>query len=345
MFSDRACSSAGSTERSAEWSHAPLKRLSWRERGRPRAFALRVHITTKFLDFLLPNTIEINIDRYQKETFCFRSILNGTSHKFIIFYMEVWIRELLVQLGISVVTVLLAGWLAIKAFANAWLNNYFEARKQALEHEYSKKLAALEQEHAKQIKALEHRFGVLMDRVSKLHQFEFTVLPELWRKMSSALSATVEMTDPDRIQPSIRGMNEGELNTFLESAPLLDWEKWEIRNYPKDKEMDRDRKLANMLDWARYRRAHALSEELRSYLMTQSIFVSASLRDKLDAIGRTITRANAGFRRFLEERQAGREVSLEVFADIRDIQDNWMQMAGVVQAEFEMKLQAEDKTQ
>lgn len=269
--------------------------------------------------------------------------------------MEVWIKELLAQLGISVVTVILAGWAAIKIFANSWLNNYFEARKQALEHDYSKQLATLEQEHAKQLAAfeqehakqireLEHRFNVLMDRVSKLHQFEFTVLPELWRKMSSALSATVEMTDPDRIQPSTRGMNEGELNTFLESAPLLDWEKWEIRNFPRDKEGERDRKLANMLDWARYRRAHALAEELRSYLMTQSIFVSASLRDKLDAIGRTITRANAEFRKFLEERQAGREVPLELFTDIRDIQDNWMQMAGIVQAEFEMKLQANHET-
>jgi transposase len=244
-----------------------------------------------------------------------RAILNEINHWFIPFDME-----LLTQVGISAVTAIGAAWVVFQFFGKPLLDNYFDARK----------------------RALEHHFNVLMDRASKLHQFEFTVLPELWRKMSLALSAIVELTAADRIYPATRGMNEGELNTFLENAPLLDWEKWLIRDHPKKEGEERDRKLANMLDWARYRRSLALAEEFRSYLMTQSIFVSASLGRELNAIGQKMTDAISEYRRFLEERQAGREAPLEL---CRHIQDNWMQWAGVVQAELQTNLRTNDKTQ
>lgn len=227
--------------------------------------------------------------------------------------------ELLTQVGISVVTALGAAWAVFQFFGKPLLDSYFDGRK----------------------RALEHHFDVLMDRASKLHKFEFTILPELWRKMSLALSAIVELTAPDRSYPTIRGINEGELNTFLENAPLLDWEKWLIRDHPKEEWEERDRKLANMLDWARYRRSLALVEEFRSYLMTQSIFVSESLGSELNNIGKKMTDAVSEYRRFLEERQKGREAPLEL---CRHIQDNWLQWAGMVQAELRTNLWGNHKT-
>jgi hypothetical protein len=230
----------------------------------------------------------------------------------------------LTQIGITSAATLAVGWAAIQFLGKSWIDDRFKRQFEDLQ------LA-----HKQEMARLQLSLDVLKGQMSKLHDQEFVVLPEIWRKMAAALGTINNATDFDRTYSSTLGMNEGELNEYLETAPLLTWEKGTIKEYPADREQERDAALRNMLDWAGYRQSRQLTDEFRGFLQSQRIFMSQDLASELDRCGALMDSAVAELRRFLEARQAHAPIELVICPKLKA---ESVRMADAVRAEIHEKL-------
>ncbi|GGJ35518.1 hypothetical protein [Neoroseomonas lacus] len=234
------------------------------------------------------------------------------------------LTTLLAQIGVSAAAALTVAWAAVKFLGKSWV-----------EHHFKQELEELKLGHNKQIERLKLDLDILRSRISKLHDQEFTVLPEVWSKMAAALSTMIAASDPQRPYANTIGMNDGELNEYLETTRLLAWEKGEIRNFPRDEQKGREAKLHNMLDWANYSKARQLAEEFRSFLQSRRIFMSDELTRELDRCSEMLDRAVAEFRRFLEARQANQPIELVICPTLKEESTRMME---AVRLEIQRKL-------
>jgi hypothetical protein len=233
-------------------------------------------------------------------------------------------EKILTEIGFSTAASLAVVWASIRFLGKAWIEDQFK-----------RQLEALKFAHAQQIEGLRLELDILRNRISKLYEQEFVVLPEMWNKMSAALGATIAASDPHRLYPSTVGMNEGELNEYLETAPLLAWEKGTIRGFAANEQQARDASLRNMLDWAGFRQAQQLTFEFRDFLHSRRIFISEDLSVELDRCAARLEEAVSEFRTFLEARQANRPISLEICPTLKA---ESTRMADAVRAEIQRKL-------
>lgn len=132
--------------------------------------------------------------------------------------------------------------------------------------------------HAAELETQKHRLQRLMDRASKLHQYEYEVLPELWDKMTIAVSATASITSRGQSYPAIARMGDGELDEFLKKSELTEWERNVLRHTTYDK---RDQELQGMLKWSRLRKALEHHQAFHNYLIARGIFLMLELREKI----------------------------------------------------------------
>jgi hypothetical protein len=229
------------------------------------------------------------------------------------------------QLGITMVAAIAAAWAAVKFLGKAWIDHRLELATKKIEDRQERALERLKSD-----------LELLRGQFAKFHDQEFIVLPEVWRKMSSAIGELLAATDAERVMPSALGMNEGELNEYLERAPLLVWEKGRIRSFPPDQGVERDKELHNMLDWAAWRKASELAEDFTSFLQAQRIFLSTKLARQLDETSGTLNGAIKEYRRFLEARQEGKPaVDLIICAKLKN---EARTIAATVQQEIRDKL-------
>ena len=234
------------------------------------------------------------------------------------------LTTVLAQIGVTSAATLAVVWAAIKFFGKSWIDDRFKRQFEALEFAHKQQMARLQLD-----------LDVVKGQMSKLHDQEFVVLPDVWRKMAAALGAIMNATDFSRVYPSTIGMNEGELAEYLETAPLLTWEKGTIKDFPKEKQQDRDATLRNMLDWAGYRQSRQFTDDFRGFMQSQRIFMSQDLAKELDRCGDLVDSAVSEFRRFLEARQAHAPIELVVCPRLKA---ESVRIADAVRAEIQKKL-------
>lgn len=199
------------------------------------------------------------------------------------------ILDILPQVGVAVLAALASAWAVLKLFGTSWVKSVFDKdleefkRQQAQELETFKAertvlLEQLRHAQSREMEGHKHRFQRMMDRASKLHQHEFEVLPEIWDRLSKAISATANLISKGQSYPRIGHMGVGELEELLEKLDILSWEKAELRQCPA---AERDDRLITMLKWQRLRRTAELHEEFHNYLISRGIFLRAELRETI----------------------------------------------------------------
>lgn len=56
------------------------------------------------------------------------------------------------------------------------------------------------------------------DRISKIHQKEFEILPELWKRLLDAIGEFSHIANPVQEYPSLNSMSDTQLDEFLEKS-------------------------------------------------------------------------------------------------------------------------------
>src|SRR5262249_38991523 len=97
-----------------------------------------------------------------------------------------------------------------------------------LDAKFEERLAEYKHAQQKEIEQLRFRINALMDRTTKLHQYEFEVLPEAWGRLNEAFGHTGAVVSPVQSYPDLNRMSEEHVNEYLKKTPLEEWEKAEL---------------------------------------------------------------------------------------------------------------------
>lgn len=98
------------------------------------------------------------------------------------------IRDLLAglsALGLTVGIAVGVAWRVFKSAGEKWLSSKFAERLEELKHV-----------HQRELERLKLTINTSFDRTTKLHNQEFSVLPELWAKCNKAYAHVGDFTSP-----------------------------------------------------------------------------------------------------------------------------------------------------
>ena len=119
----------------------------------------------------------------------------------------------------------------------------------------------------------------LFNRISKIHEKEFEVLPTAWQKLQTAYGLVGQMTSPLQSYPDLDRMSSQELKEFLKNSKLLDFQKEELVN--ENKKVDYYRKK---MFWINYNEVAKAIMEFHNYIILNKIFFHKEMFDLFSEI-------------------------------------------------------------
>lgn len=108
----------------------------------------------------------------------------------------------------GVASIALIVWAIFRALSTKWLDAKFEER-----------LASYKHAQDRELEDLRFQINTQLDRLTKLHQHEFDILPEAWRRCIKAYYKISALVSPLQSYPDLDRMNENSMN-FLVALPL-----------------------------------------------------------------------------------------------------------------------------
>lgn len=146
-----------------------------------------------------------------------------------------------------------------KAFGAKWMENRFAAQL-----EKSKQAHATETEH------LRFKIAGLLDRVTKLSQREFEVLPDIWAKADTAYNHAAALISPWRSRPDFSRMSEAQ---FEETITRYDLPQFQIDEIRAMSPHDRGGAFHDAVHWVELHRAKLAAHEFVKALSCGSIYI------------------------------------------------------------------------
>lgn len=168
----------------------------------------------------------------------------------------------------SIASIALIVWGVFKILSIKWLDAKFEAR-----------LASYKHAQDRELEDLRFQISTQLDRLTKLHQHEFDILPEAWRRCIKAYYGILALVSQLQTFPDLDRMNEKQLDEFLDEATLANWQKDEIRIA-----REKNKEYREALFWLRLQtcRNHYFSS--REYLVESAIFISPVIAARFERI-------------------------------------------------------------
>jgi hypothetical protein len=187
--------------------------------------------------------------------------------------------ELITNLLATIGGVLIAGGVVTTAafylfrlFGEKWLSARFDQQ-----------LASFKHAQQKEIEELRYKINALLDRAVKLHQREFDILPEAWSRLNDSYGMALSVISPIQSYPDFDRMTANQLDSFLESSPLVKWEQDELRNETKKSDY-----YINRISWHRVSDAKQTARETHIYLRKNGIFIMPTIKQRFDEIDQLV---------------------------------------------------------
>src|SRR5260370_39101116 len=178
-----------------------------------------------------------------------------------------WLQNLLVVGGPSAVATLAATAGLWKWFGQKWVEQRLAVRLEKFKTEQQKKLERLRH--------------LLSSRVSKIHEKEFEVLPEAWRKLHELYGWILHALDLT-FKPMLRDMTDEDLEEFMRTAPashLSESQKETLRKSSDRAHSYNEMKLSNDMHIA-----NDNQKQFTNYLIENRIFMTEDLRAKFETV-------------------------------------------------------------
>jgi hypothetical protein len=145
--------------------------------------------------------------------------------------------------------------------------------KKWIDNRFAEKLEATKYEFNKQLEETRYKMNSLFNRVSKIHEKEFEVLPEAWLKMQDALGRISSITSLLQQYPDINGMSLPALQEFLDKSILHEHEKKELLQSNNKQSYYQDKMF-----WHELRTVEEAFFDFHNYIMRNKIFLSLDLQ-------------------------------------------------------------------
>jgi hypothetical protein len=147
--------------------------------------------------------------------------------------------------------------------------------KKWIENKFSKSLEAYKHAQTKELEELRYKINAQFNRITKIHEKEFELLPEAWLKMQDALGRISEFTSLYQEFPDLNKMSSVALDEFLDKSKLQDYEKQELKKAP-----DKLEYYQECIFRYKYVDAHKEFSEFHNFIVRNRIFFSSDLQEK-----------------------------------------------------------------
>lgn len=205
-------------------------------------------------------------------------------------------------------------------FGRNWINQYFDKQLQQFKHDQQ---IELEQ--------LRHEINSLFSRISKIHEKEFDVLPRAWQLLHEAHGATYQLVKAFRQWPDLDVMPEEQLDAFLASTRLAEFQKNEIKGCK-----GKLKRYQEILSWYELDDSKKAQIELNNYLAVNSIFMTEALRQQFREINRLLLDV------IIHEQAARRYTGSESEGSSSARMERISEMFNSIEAEVQRRLRYED---
>jgi hypothetical protein len=179
-----------------------------------------------------------------------------------------------------------AAYLVFTFLGRKWIDSRFAERLETYKHELNKEL-----------EETRYKVNSFFNRVTKIHEKEFEVLPEAWHKMQDALGLISGFTSIFQQYPDVNRMSQSALQEFLAKSRLHEFEKQEL--------LQADDKMSYYQDkmfWHELRSLEEAFSDFHNYIVRKRIFLSLDLQEQFTKIDDIMWSA-------IVERKVGHEAS------------------------------------
>jgi hypothetical protein len=132
--------------------------------------------------------------------------------------------------------------------------------KKWIESIFQKNLESYKRKQNQELENFKYKINSLFSRVSKIHEKEFEVLPEIWSKVHDAKDIISALVSPFQSHPDFNSMNEIEIRKSLESSKFHEHQIEELIN-----SSDKNRYFTERVIWHRISDARKKFSEFHSH--------------------------------------------------------------------------------
>ncbi|WP_157085296.1 hypothetical protein [Methylobacterium sp. Leaf99] len=174
--------------------------------------------------------------------------------------------------GVAILVGLIGGFYLFRYMSTKWLEEKFQERMELFKHA-----------QAKEIERVKFDLNFMTDRNLKLNQFEFEVVPEMWRKLTDAYADTVTAVANFNWAIDFSGYTEDELKAFLISEGISE------RNISLVlRSQDKMPVFFEAIERKRTKAAFDANREFQLYQRKYAIFIPKDLNKELTASSKII---------------------------------------------------------
>lgn len=171
--------------------------------------------------------------------------------------------------------------------------------KKWIENKFSESLENHKYLLKQELEQTKYKINTLFNRVTKIHEKEFEVLPTAWALLMEANSKLSKFTSALKEYPDLDKMNEDQLNKFLELSFLYDYQKEELKNSSKKLEYYQDKLFYHELHMA----GKAIFD-FHDYIQKNRLFLSNDLKNKFKEIDDVMWSAHTSMEIGVKEKQS-----------------------------------------
>ena len=160
--------------------------------------------------------------------------------------------------------------------------------KKWIESKFDERLVAFKHTQEQELEKYRQQVNILLSRVTKIHEKEIDVLPELWHKLQDALGSVASLTSPLQFYPDFQFMSQETFEDFLKKSRLDDNDKRLLTNSP-----DRNAFYKKTIFWYNLQKAQSSVRKFRAFMVYNRIFLSKDLKAEFAKIDELLSRALA----------------------------------------------------
>ncbi len=196
------------------------------------------------------------------------------------------------QFGITIVVAVGAAWALFRYLGDKWITNKFDESLETFKHAQSQ-----------EIERLRFKINTAFDRMVKLNNQEFEILPEIWNRMIDVYSATMAFVSPFQSYPDLDRLTTIELEHFLSQSKLHDYQKDDLRSAVLKLDL-----YTEMIFWHNYQEVDQKRSHFEQYHQTKGLFIQEDLYVEIKKLADLIWEAlsEARFEKQYPNPRAGR---------------------------------------
>ncbi len=149
--------------------------------------------------------------------------------------------------------------------------------KKWIENRFATKLEEYKSAQDKELEDFRYKINTLFNRVLKIHEKEYEVLPAAWTKLHDAQDYIASLVSPLQNYPDFNRLREIEIRSILKD---YEWEDYQIADL-----ISADDKINCFKDtifWQRLSEARSRISDFHSYITRNRIFLSEELKEQFN---------------------------------------------------------------